>query len=285
MNTVTKEQIKNDLYQFVAKVGSQNQASKQLLNVSNATISNILSGKWDNIAEPMWLSIQNQVKARGWMHYDTTVSRMLSAIYSDLKQHQEVRAIVAPAGSGKTHTAKRFSSLNANSFHIECDESMSRKDFLTEIVTKLGITPAGRTIRRLLMSIVEHVLKLENPIFLFDEFDKLENKVLYFFISLYNKLEDKAAIVIQSTPYLKTRIDNAVANGVKGFEEIFSRVNSNVIELPNNKPEELKEIARINGVSDELESTKIVNTADGNIRRIKTGVRVFITKQTKKGVA
>lgn len=285
MNTVTKEQIKNDLYQFVTKVGSQNAASKQLTSVSNATISNILAGKWDNIAEPMWLSIQNQVKSRGWMHYETTVSRMLSAIYADLKQYQEVRAIVAPAGSGKTHTAKRFCSLNANAFHIECDESMSRKDFLMEIITKLGITPNGRTIRRLLLAIVEHVLRLENPIFFFDEFDKLENKVFYFFISLYNKLEDKAAIVLQSTPYLKNRIATNVANGVKGYEEILSRVNSNVVELPKNRPEELKEIARLNGVSDELELSKIVNIADGNIRRIKTDVRVFITKQSKKGVA
>lgn len=154
-----------------------------------------------------------------------------------------------------------------------------------EIIGKLGITPSGKTIRRLLFAIVEHVLKLDNPIFFFDEFDKLENKVFYFFISLYNKLEDKSAIVLQSTPYLKTRIVTNSQNGVKGYEEIFSRVNSNVVELPKNKPEELREIARLNGVSDELELSKIVNIANGNIRRIKTDVRVFITKQRKKGVA
>lgn len=285
MNTATKEQIKNDLCQFVQKIGSQNQASKQMVSVSNGTISNILAGKWDNISDSMWQSIQNQVKAKGWMHSDTTVSRVLDAIYTDLKEYQEVRAIVAPAGSGKTHTAKRFCEMNTNAFLVECDESMSRKEFLSAIIAKLGVTPSGKTISKLLSAIVEHVLRLENPILFFDEFDKLENKVFYFFISLYNKLEDKTAIVLQSTPYLKTRITSGAENGNKGYEEILSRVNSNVVEVPKNKEKELREIARLNGVSDELELTKIVNTASGNIRRIKTDVRVYRTKLSKKGAA
>ena len=41
MNTETKEQIKNDLQQYVAKVGGQMAASRQLTGVSNGTISNI----------------------------------------------------------------------------------------------------------------------------------------------------------------------------------------------------------------------------------------------------
>ncbi|WP_437918411.1 ATP-binding protein [Sphingobacterium sp. LRF_L2] len=285
MNTNTKEQIKNDLYQFVQKVGSQNMASKQLTKVSIATISNVLAGKWDSIADSMWLSIQNQVKPTGWIHVDTTVSRTLEAMYTDWKEYQEVRAIVAAAGSGKTHTAKRFCDMNTNAFHIECDNHMTSGDLLREVLSKLGVTPSGRSLSGMVKAIVEHLLKLENPILFFDEFDKLKNEVFLFFVTFYNKLEGKTAMVLQGAPYLSKRIDDGVQRQIKGYEEILSRVNSKVIALPKNKLEELKLIASLNGVFDELETTRIANVSDGSIRRIRTDVRVFLTKLKKKGAA
>lgn len=285
MNTVTKEQIKNDLSQFVQKVGSQNMASKHLSKVSGATISNILAGKWDNIGDSMWLSIKNQVKNTGWVHVDTTVSRTLEAMYADWKEYQEVRAIVSPAGSGKTHTAKRFCEMNTNSFHIECDNHMTSGDLLREVIYKLGIQPNGRNLSGMVKSIVDHLLKLDNPILFFDEFDKLKNEVFLFFVTFYNKLEGKTAMVLQGAPYLSKRINDGVERQIKGFEEILSRINSKVIELPKNKVEELKNIAAINGVSDELETVRIANVSEGSIRRIRTDVRVFLTKMKKKGAA
>ena len=45
-----------------------------------------------------------------------------------------------------------------------------------------------------------------------DEADKLSDQVLYFFISLYNKLEDRVGIILCATDYLEKRIKKRCAN-------------------------------------------------------------------------
>jgi hypothetical protein len=279
MNTTAKEQIKTDLGNYVAKVGSMNAASKRLNSVSIGTISNILAGKFDNISDGMLTKIQNQVKNTGWVHNDTTVSKQLDFIYSDIKAYSEVRGIISPTAWGKSHSAKRFIANNTDSFRICCDEFMTKRDFLEQILISIGKTSEGRTISRMLNAIVEHLLKMENPLIIFDEFDKVRDEIMMFFISFYNRTEDKAALIIQGAPYLKERILDGVRKGKKGYAEVYSRLNNNFIELQANKAIELKNIAQLNGVADENEAMRIVNDASGSIRRIKASTRVYLMRK------
>ncbi|QNK63975.1 ATP-binding protein [Pedobacter sp. PAMC26386] len=281
MNTETKQHIKNDLAQFVQKIGSQLGASKRMREVSNGTISNILAGKWDNIADAMWLSIQKQVKNSEWMHNDTSLSKFMDFFYTDIMLYSEVRCVISPSDTGKTHSAKRHVSNNTNAFLISCDECMTKRDFLEAILIAMGESSAGKTTRKMLNSIIDHLLRVETPELIFDEFDKVKDEIFLFLISFYNRTEDKAAIIIQGTPYLKQRIEDGVKKGKKGFVEVFTRINSRFVEPPQNKPAELMEIARLNGVADEEELIRITNDSDGSIRRIKSSTKVYLRRPKK----
>ena len=278
MNTATKEQIKADLANYVAKVGSQMGASKRLQGVSNGTISNILAGKWANISDEMWFSIQKQVKISGWMHSDTTLSDFMAFLYKDVMLYSEVRCVISPSDTGKTHSAKRHVSANENAFLISCDECMTKRDFLEAILLAMGKNADGKTTRKLLNAVIENLLKTENPQLIFDEFDKVRDEIFLFIVSFYNYTEDKASLIIQGTPYLKKRIIDGVKNGKKGFVEVYTRINSRFVEPPQNEAEELREIARINGVDDEEELIRITNDADGSIRRIKSSTKVYLRR-------
>lgn len=285
MNTEAKLAIKNDLYQFVQKVGkgSQNAASKQLTKVSNATISNILAGKWDNIAESMWLSIQKQVSSTGndWKIIPDT-KRMIAVnkVYSDAQNNSEVFCIVAPEGSGKSVPAEYYASNNENVFLVKAGEHFNRKTFLTETLKSLGKDSGGYTVYEMMGLVVETLLRIQNPLIIIDEADKLTDQVLYFFITIYNETEDRCGLVLQATDHLEKRIDKGVKINKKGFKEIYSRIGRRFISLPPNTQADLQKIATMNGVDDELEVVSIVNDCEGDIRRIKRLVRKFNRKKT-----
>ena len=281
MNTVTKEQIKNELANYVAKIGSQNAASKRLTNVSNATISNILAEKWDNIGESMWISIQKQitVSLEGWQVVSNVRRvKQLHQLYSDAKDFSEVFCVVAPAGSGKSQPATLFTEY-PNVYRVVCKEHFSRKTFLVELLTAMGKDGSGYTIHELMNEVLNSILKAEKPLIILDEVDKLNDQVLYFFISIYNTTEDKCGIVLQATDFFKKRITRGVSANRKGYKEIYSRFGRNFVELPNNTDRDLAEIIKANGVKEEGEIIRITNQSEGDIRRIKRLVKAYLRKE------
>lgn len=281
MNTATKEQIKNDLYHYVTKVGGQKKA-EQRIGISNATISKILNDKWDNIADSMWLSIQKHVKQSDWMHSETNVSTTLYNIYKDAQKHQEVRGAIAKAGRGKTHTAKLFAETNANAFLVCCDQLMKINDFLGEILKVIGKPKGGLNPFETLNYIAEELLKLDDPIIIFDEFDKLKNVVKFLFISLFNRTEGRVAFFIQGAPFLKKSLEDLAKKDKIGAAETISRLNGKIIDLPENSEEQLSEIVQINGISNHLDKTFIVNDAEFDMRRLKSATKVKLRKQGKE---
>jgi hypothetical protein len=76
MENLTKQRIADQLNNYVGKVGSQNRASKLLNGVSVATISNILSQKWESIADDMWRNIDKQTSSQHWITADTVPSNL-----------------------------------------------------------------------------------------------------------------------------------------------------------------------------------------------------------------
>jgi DNA transposition AAA+ family ATPase len=287
MNTESKLQIKNDLYQFVQKVGkgSQNLTSKHMVGVSNATISNILSDKWDNISDEMWTKIQKQVSVSASAEWrivtDTKRMSMINTVYRDAQNYSEVFCVVANEGSGKTEPAKHFAN-NENVFLVKCKEHLNRKTFLGDLLSAMGKDSGGYTVYEMMGVVLDTILKTEKPLIILDEADKISDQVLYFFITIYNETEDKCGLVLQATDHLKKRIQKGVAINKKGYKEIFSRIGRKFVELPHNSYEELKRIVLMNGIDDELEATRIVNDSDNDIRRIK---RLVLTAKRKKGVA
>ncbi|MBD5584882.1 MAG: ATP-binding protein, partial [Clostridia bacterium] len=63
ITTDEKKQISEQLRAYCEQKGSQNKAAASLNGVSSATVSKVLAGNWDTIADDMWRSIAGQIGA------------------------------------------------------------------------------------------------------------------------------------------------------------------------------------------------------------------------------
>lgn len=265
-----KKKISKDLRYFVDNVaaGSQNKASKMLQGVSNAYISHILKGNFDPISDAMWHNISKQVStATDWVFVQDRPYVMLNHLYTDARLNANTYGVIGRTGYGKTSTADVLNQENV--FVVKCNEYFTSKDFLGEILRLMGKGVTSYKIANLMRDIIEALRKMKNPLLIIDEADKLNDKVLYFFISLYNALEGKCGIIIQATPYLKTRITNGVERNKKGYAEINSRIGGKFLEVPKISRLDVLKICAANGVTDELIATDIYNSSEGDKRIVK----------------
>ena len=100
MKQTEKEAIAAQLKIYVESKESRNAAAKSLTGVSAGTISQILNGKWDLIADDMWRTIANQTgyDPRGWNVVETEGYRRMTQVLTDSQRHSLVMAVVGDAG-------------------------------------------------------------------------------------------------------------------------------------------------------------------------------------------
>ena len=207
-----KQMIANRLRVYVAKFASQNKAVASMKGTSAGTVSNILNGKWENISEDMWRKVSDQVGLvngceKDWQVVETHAFHEISIALQDAQSYKNVTWVVGEAGCGKTTTARIYGEENREVFYILCSEDLHKGDFVREIAHKMGIRTDGFTVRELWITIQNELIKMDAPLLVFDEADKLIESVFQYFISLYNKIEDKCGVVFLSTDYIKTRIE------------------------------------------------------------------------------
>lgn len=273
MENTTKEQIVELLRKEVAKTSGNKTAIK--LNISSATISNMLAGKWEKISDDLFRSVEKQLATDGeWVWVETPEAALFRKFLNDASAHSNVFGICANAGFGKTDIGTKQID-KPNDFAIRCNEYFTRKTFLAELLRQMGKNPSGYTIGEMVQTITDHINGLEKPSIRFDEADKLPDQVLLFFISFYNILEDKCGIVLMATDHLRKRIKKGVEQGRKGFAEIYSRLGRRFIEMPNYSTKSIKMIINANGVTDPVAVNAICADADGDVRRVKRLIHAY----------
>lgn len=105
MTTEQKQQIAEQLRAYCGQKGSQNKAANSLNGVSSATVSKILSGQWDTIADDMWRSIAAQTgttEANGWQVVKTRAYDIMTFTLASVQADSLTAAVIGGAGSGKT---------------------------------------------------------------------------------------------------------------------------------------------------------------------------------------
>ena len=211
MDTSKKSEIRNRLAKYCQRYPSNNMAAASLKNISTATISNILNEKWNNISEDMWKRLESQlVKNEGWQIFSTRAYQDMTLYMGYCQQHSSVMWIAAPAGIGKSTASSSYAALHRNVFRLTCAPDMTRSDFVHELAAQVGVRTNGMSIRSAFGEVLRHLVTLERPLLVFDEADKLADSVMYYFISIYNSLEDRCGIVFLSTAAIKKRITNGV---------------------------------------------------------------------------
>lgn len=274
-----KDTIRESLRAYVAKYPSQNKAVGSLKNTSVGTVSNIMNGKYENISDEMFRNIAAQVgnrtKDTGWQIVETSAYQEIRYALDDAQHWRNVTWIVGEAGCGKTTTANLYTQENREVFYILCSEDMKKGDFVREIARTVGIKTDGHNIREIWSLILDDVIQMDAPLLIFDEADKLTEPVFHYFISMYNKLEDKSGIVFMSTDYIKKRISLGLRHQKPGYKEFFSRMGRKYFELEETTANDVYSICVANGIQDKKKIEEVIRDAescDFDLRRVKKAI-------------
>lgn len=269
-----KKQICEQLRAYCNRKGSQNKAAASL-GVSSATVSKILAGNWETIADDMWRSIAAQVsdtEAKGWQVVKTRAYDVMTFTLANIQADHLTAAVIGGAGSGKTEAIKNYTAAGRNVYHMVCSEYWNRRTFMAKLLQNMGAVVAGTTVSDMMDNIIDTLKRKESPLIVLDEADKLSDQVLYFFISLYNQLEDQCGIILTATSNLKARIEKGLRLNRKGYAEIYSRIGRKFVELPLPNSEDVAAVCVANGIEDSKAINRIIDEADGDLRRVKRSV-------------
>jgi len=288
MTNEEKTAIQADLEKLVLAVGSANKVAAKF-SISPATISHVRSGEWKLISDDMWRTVAAGIKTatdstnlKTWMIVETTGYKILKGIFTDAQENALVMAACGEAGSGKSVTARSYAEENQNVFLLSCNEFWNRKLFLQELLRAMGKNPNGDTVGEMMSTIVSILKKADAPLMIIDEADKLSDQVLYFFITLYNQLEDHCGIVLMATDHLEKKVSRGLRLNKKGYKEIYSRIGRKFIGLPGVGTQDVAEICVVNGIVDKAAIKDIASDCEGDLRRVRR--KVFAAnKKRRKG--
>jgi DNA transposition AAA+ family ATPase len=282
MEAQTKQAIQKSLGDYIARFDSQNKAAHSLQAVSSATLSQIMNNKWELIKDDMWRNIASQIghEENKWIGVETRDFKALKHILTDAKEHSNVFAVVGTAGTGKTHALKSFTSNTPKTYLLQCNEYWNRKFFLQELLSKMGRDFSGLTVAEMMQEAVRVLKQQDKPLIVLDEADKLTDQVLYFFITLYNQLEDHCGILLCATDHLAKRIKRGIKLNKKGYNEIFSRIGRKFIELKGVGSTDVMQVCQANGVMDKNEIKRIFEECEYDLRRVKRMIHAFKMQQS-----
>jgi DNA transposition AAA+ family ATPase len=284
MKTTEKEQIKSKLAEFCEIKGGQNKAANALRGVSAATISQALNDKWELIADEMWRNIASQIgyDPRAWVVVETRGYKRMTDLLRDAQDNSLVFAVTGDAGCGKSEAIKSYAAGHRNVYNLSCSEYWNRKHFMTELLQCMGIDSTGSTVPEMMTEVTLALKKKEAPLVVLDEADKLSDQVLYFFISLYNKLEDHVGIILCATDFLEKRIKKGVRTNRKGYKEIYSRVGRKFIPIQVVNGGDIAAVCKANGMDDAAAINEIIDDCEYDLRRVKRKVHAIKQRSNAK---
>lgn len=275
-----KEQICARLRAYVERYPSQNKAAGSLKDTSAGTVSSMLNGRWESISDEMWRRVADQVGAAcgtdgGWQIVETGAYQEITYALDDAQRWRNVTWVVGEAGCGKTTTARTYAGEHREVFYLQCSEDLYKGEFVREIARLVGIRGEGHTVRELWKAILDSLIQMDAPLLVFDEADKLTESVFHYFISLYNKLEDRCGVVFMSTDYIKKRIRNGLRWEKPGYKEFYSRIGRKYFEVEETTPNDVYAICTANGLRDRKDIDTVMRDAeacDFDLRRVKKSI-------------
>ena len=270
MDKMAKQAVAERLKQFCGQKGSQNKAAN-VIGISAATVSKVLAGDWQLIKESMWRTIAAQIgiKKKQWITVETSVYKRAMKVLQDAQEESLCFAVCAEAGSGKSLALKAYAEANEEVFVLSCSEYWNKKQFLSELLRVMGKASEGMTVGEMMDDAIRELKSMDYPLLVLDEADKLSDNVLYFFITLYNRLEDECGIVLMATSFLQKRIEKGYRTNRKGYRELYSRVGRKVVRLGDTTATDIAEVCIANGVEDKRLIKKIADDSDGDLRRVR----------------
>ena len=276
MNDTMKKAISELVAMEVAKPGMSQVKWGTMHKMSGATVSNVVNGKWENIAVSMWQRIAAAVayKGRDWQAAPTRNYVAMQSWCRTAQQEGISLAVSHDSGAGKSFALEHYAKDNAEVYYIQCDEFWTKKLFLSNLCRALAIDPAHKTTPELADTIISTLRKGHKPLVILDEVDKLRDPLLMFFIALYNKLDGICGFVLVGAPYLSIAWERNARKDKRGFREIYSRVGRRFLAMKPIIRKDVELVCAANGVKDEAAINAIWNEVekDTDLRRVRREV-------------
>ena len=285
MTTQHKQQIKSLLGDFISQKGSQNKAAT-VIGCSPATLSQVMNDNWELINDEMWRKIAAQIgwSSNEWNIVETRDFKRMRELLTDAQVNSNVFAVIGSAGSGKSRAILYDNCPITARDLISCSEFWNRKDFLTELLQAMGRDASGYKVAEMVKEVVRVLKAQDRPLIILDEADKLGDNVLYFFITIYNYLEEHCGIVLCATDHLRKRITRGLNLNKKGYNEIYSRIGRRFIELHGVGSTDVNQICQANGITDNRIMKEIFQDCEFDLRRVKRKIHAIkmIQNQAKQ---
>lgn len=281
MTEHNKNEITTLLAAWVERYQSRNKAAVAL-GVAAATLSAMLNNDWEKISDAMWAKVQAAIsapaKAQNWRVAATTAYKEIEYVMRDAQQNSAVTWVVGEAGCGKTTTAKQYAAENRNVFYILCSEDTKRADFMRDIARAMGVRVDG-SVRQMLEQILDALVRLDCPLLVFDEADKLIDSVMQYFITIYNRTEGDVGIVFLSTRHIKSRMSRGLQYNRRGYQELHSRIGRKFFDLEATGATDVYAVCVANGLKDEKAINEVIREAEAfqyDMRRVRKVARLKI---------
>ena len=266
MTNEQKLQIKSALVRYVADFATQYDAAVSLINVSNASITLIVTDNWQLINKQQWCHIAEQVgfyDAR--LHAaDTTATLLLRLLMGDAKRNKCCYGIAASTGIGKTFTAKNYTRENDNSIYVTGNATYNRRTFMMHICFMAVIDTSG-TVPELINRLSENVSKRDDPLLIIDNAHMLKNRCLHLLVMLKTALTPVAGFVIMGNEDLRIKITEGMNLKKIGFDELYEAIGKQFISIPALIYNDTELICNANNVYDEDIINYINTKCNGNL--------------------
>ena len=274
-----KNEIATLLAAWAGRYPSRNKAAVAL-GVAAATLSAMLNNDWERISDAMWAKVETAIsapaKAQSWAIAETVTYKEVTCVMDDARDNSAMTWIVGEAGCGKTTTAKEYAAAHRNVFYVLCSEDTKRGDFMRDIARAMGIRVDG-AVRQMLEQILDALVRLDSPLLVFDEADKLTDSVMQYFITIYNRTEGDVGIVFLSTRHIKNRMARGLQYNRRGYHELNSRIGRKFYDLEPANATDIYSICVANGITDEAVIREVVREADAvqyDMRRVRKVARL-----------
>ncbi len=266
MTNEQKLQIKNALVRYVADFTTQYDAAVSLINVSNASITLIVSDNWQLINKEQWCHIAEQVGFYDTrlVAADTTATLLLRLLMGDAKRNKLCYGIAASTGIGKTFIAKNYTRENDNILFVSCNPTQNRRTFMMQVCFMAGIDTSG-TVPELIKKLSNYLSKKDDPLLIIDNAHVLKNRCLHLLVLLKAALTPFAGIVIMGNEDLRIKITEGINLKKIGFDELYEAIGKQFISIPALIYNDTELICNANNVYDE-DIIKYINTkCNGNL--------------------
>ena len=283
MEQTMKERVIEAVERLKNQGKSQNQIAA-IAGVSSANISLMLQRKWESISPELWRKVQKNLSVGddNWQQADIWNYKKVQSTCLVAHAKSVAKLLTYDAGFGKSFALRSYASENANAVYLQCERHWTRRVFLQKFGQAIGISSLAGSVSDMIDDISERLKKMQKPIVIWDEFDKVLEKqgVFDLFKTFYDATEGHCGFVLCGTPALENTLRRKVQAQKIGYVELFSRCGRSFETLRPLSKQDIGLVCKANGVATEaVNGISLELGTQGDLRQLRALIENYRIKQ------